>query len=212
MTAPDATDSLDKIEAHARVTCQAWKIPAASIAIIHNEQSRAFGVGTCSARIDAAPVDAETVFPILSNTKLFVAVALAILIEEGHLNWDTPIYSLVPDFRLGSSTHDVTIAHALTHQSGLPGYIGCFASLARVETLSAQPDQLAAGTSMPASARILHSPMSLRSSQPSLRLVLRDKPAATTTTCMPCSDTLFLWSPNALLRSSSGSESLRHWI
>ena len=121
MTAPTAIDILDTIEAHVREICQAWNIPAASVAVTHEDDSRTFGIGTCSARTDAVPVDAETVFPILSNTKLFVVVAVANLIEEGHLNWDTPICSLVPDFRLGSNSDGVTIAHALTHQSGLPG-------------------------------------------------------------------------------------------
>jgi CubicO group peptidase (beta-lactamase class C family) len=68
-----------------------------------------------------APVDAETLFAIGSNTKEFTAASLAILVDEGKLHWDDRVIDYLPDFRLWDPyvTREFTIRDLLTHRSGL---------------------------------------------------------------------------------------------
>jgi CubicO group peptidase (beta-lactamase class C family) len=70
---------------------------------------------------EPAPVDASTRFGIASNTKLFTATALAILVEEGKLAWDRPVLDYLPAFAMSDPyvTHELTVRDLLVHRSGL---------------------------------------------------------------------------------------------
>jgi CubicO group peptidase (beta-lactamase class C family) len=46
-----------------------------------------------------APVTSDTVFPICSVTKSFATTALALLVDEGRLDWDAPVRAVLPEFR-----------------------------------------------------------------------------------------------------------------
>ena len=48
-------------------------------------------------------VDAQTLFMIASNTKVFTAAALGLLVEERKIAWDTPVITYLPWFRLSYS-------------------------------------------------------------------------------------------------------------
>ncbi|KHE72189.1 serine hydrolase [Halobacillus sp. BBL2006] len=65
--------------------------------------------------------DDQTRFAIASGCKVFTAVAICQLIEEGRLNFDTPLHTLLghefPQF-----DNRVNIHHLLTHSSGIPDY------------------------------------------------------------------------------------------
>jgi len=47
-----------------------------------------------------APVRPDTLFPICSVTKSFTATGLALLVDEGKLDWNTPVRETLPEFRL----------------------------------------------------------------------------------------------------------------
>jgi CubicO group peptidase (beta-lactamase class C family) len=70
---------------------------------------------------DPAPVDAKTRFGIASNTKLFTATALALLVEEGKVEWDKPVIDYLPGFAMSDPyvTREITIRDLLVHRSGL---------------------------------------------------------------------------------------------
>ncbi|MEM9693760.1 MAG: serine hydrolase domain-containing protein [Myxococcota bacterium] len=73
---------------------------------------------------EAHPVDAHSVYRIASITKLFTAMAVLRLRDEGRLDLDAAASTYIPEFdSLEASTADsgkVTIRHLLTHTSGLP--------------------------------------------------------------------------------------------
>jgi CubicO group peptidase (beta-lactamase class C family) len=71
---------------------------------------------------ESAPVDAETLFMIASNTKSMTTLLLATLVDEGKLNWDTPVAAVMPDFKLGDAetTKQVLIKHLVCACTGLP--------------------------------------------------------------------------------------------
>jgi CubicO group peptidase (beta-lactamase class C family) len=67
-------------------------------------------------------VDADTLFNIASNGKALTTLMLARLVEAGRLDWDTPVVSLWPEFRLGDSemTRQVRVSQLICACTGMP--------------------------------------------------------------------------------------------
>jgi CubicO group peptidase (beta-lactamase class C family) len=68
--------------------------------------------------------DDDTLYTIGSLTKAMVAQAVAVLVEEGKLDWSTTVASIIPEFRNGNDflTNHCTISDLLCHRSGLPTF------------------------------------------------------------------------------------------
>lgn len=83
--------------------------------IIHSK-----GYGVKSIKTKAA-VDAHTNFDIASNTKAFTTTALAMLVEEGKISWQTKVADVIPEFKMYNPyvTANFNIQDLLTHRSGL---------------------------------------------------------------------------------------------
>src|SRR5579871_6474708 len=63
----------------------------------------------------------RTLCPIFSTTKPIAALVVALLVERGQVNYDRPLAEYWPEF--GAEGKDlVTIAEALSHQAGVPGF------------------------------------------------------------------------------------------
>ncbi|HTV99486.1 MAG TPA: serine hydrolase domain-containing protein [Streptosporangiaceae bacterium] len=70
-------------------------------------------------------VTTDSLFQVGSITKLCTATMIMQLIEEGLLSLDTTVAEALPGLRLGAADlgDQVTVAHLLTHTSGLDGDI-----------------------------------------------------------------------------------------
>ncbi len=70
---------------------------------------------------EPAPVDARTLFGIASNTKIFTATALGLLVDEGKVEWDAPVIRYLPAFAMWDPyvTRELTVRDLLVHRSGL---------------------------------------------------------------------------------------------
>jgi CubicO group peptidase (beta-lactamase class C family) len=115
---PTVPPDLDAYVQHVR---QQFDVPGISIAIVKNGSvvlARGYGIKKLGA---PGKVDAGTVFAIASNTKAFTATALALLVEEGKLEWDAPVIRYMPWFRLSNPyvTSEMTVRDLLVHRSGL---------------------------------------------------------------------------------------------
>lgn len=66
------------------------------------------------------PIDATTIFDIASTSKQFTATAVLLLVEEGLLDLDDSLSSVVAGLPAWAET--TTLAHLLHHQSGIPDY------------------------------------------------------------------------------------------
>ncbi len=89
---------------------------------------------------DAESVVSSTVYDIASITKVLATTAAAMLLRQrGSLDIDTPLGELLPGFVVGRPSGEharlVTIRHLLSHNSGLPGYVELFRSVATPEDL-----------------------------------------------------------------------------
>ncbi len=108
-------------DAYAGRVMQAFTVPGLSVAIVKDGKivlAKGYGVRRMG---DPAPVDERTRFGIASNTKLFTATALALLVEEGKLEWDAPVIRYLPGFALYDPyvTRELTVRDLLVHRSGL---------------------------------------------------------------------------------------------
>ena len=66
-------------------------------------------------------VDENTLFAIASNSKAFTTTALAMLVDEGKLNWNDKVVDHIPEFKMYDPyiTANFNIQDLLTHRSGL---------------------------------------------------------------------------------------------
>ncbi|HKP29477.1 MAG TPA: serine hydrolase domain-containing protein, partial [Gemmatimonadales bacterium] len=66
--------------------------------------------------------DANTMFMIASNTKALTTLMLAKLVEKKKFDWNTPVTTLLPSFKLGDSatTRQVLVKHLICACTGLP--------------------------------------------------------------------------------------------
>ena len=101
---------------------QEWKVPGLAIAIIKDSQiifCEGFGKRDVEQNLSVTP---QTLFAIASCTKPFTTMAMSILVERGLLDWDKPVRSYLPTFKLYDSyaTEHITPRDLVTHRSGLP--------------------------------------------------------------------------------------------
>ena len=116
--APAAPADLD---AYVQRVMQAFEVPGLALAIVKSGSTvvaKGYGVRRLG---DAAPVDARTLFGIASNTKVFTATALGLLVEEGKIEWDAPVVRYLPAFAMWDPfvTRELTVRDLLVHRSGL---------------------------------------------------------------------------------------------
>ncbi len=120
-SAPDGVD-LNDLDAFISEVMKEWKVPGLAIAVIKDGQlvlSKGYGFRDVDQKL---PVTPRTLFAIGSITKSFTVTALGILADEGKLDWDEPVLTYLPDFRLKDEVANLhmTPRDLVTHRSGLP--------------------------------------------------------------------------------------------
>ncbi len=68
------------------------------------------------------PINSNSLFGMASGSKMFTALSIAKLVEEGKLNFDDQITKYIDDFSDKSKADKITIHHLLTHTSGVGQY------------------------------------------------------------------------------------------
>lgn len=109
------------LDAYVQSVQKEFAVPGVALAIVKDGKvvlARGYGVRKLG---EPAKVDDQTLFGIASNTKAFTATALALLVEEGKLEWDAPVVRYLPWFQLSDPyvTREITIRDLLVHRSGL---------------------------------------------------------------------------------------------
>jgi CubicO group peptidase (beta-lactamase class C family) len=110
--------SVDKIIEDA---LKSWQVPGASLAIVQNDKVvhlKGYGVKEQGSN---APVTPDTLFAIGSTSKAFTTTAMAMLVDEGKINWDDPVRRHIEFFRLSDplASEQVTLRDIVTHRTGL---------------------------------------------------------------------------------------------
>jgi CubicO group peptidase (beta-lactamase class C family) len=114
--------ALDRLDRYIAGAVEDWNLPGLAIAIVAGDSvvfARGFGLQNVE---EGPPVNAGTRFAIGSTTKAMVAVALGILVDEGLVEWDAPVITYLPWFRVADPyiTRELTVRDLLTHRGGFP--------------------------------------------------------------------------------------------
>ncbi|GAB4467514.1 MAG: serine hydrolase [Armatimonadaceae bacterium] len=110
-----------KIEQAVKRLMKVAGTPGAALAVVHGEATYTGGFGTKEMGKDA-PVTTETLFANASTTKAFTTAGIALLVDEGKMQWDDPVRKYLPQFRLADVHADalVTVRDLVCHRTGLP--------------------------------------------------------------------------------------------
>ena len=94
--------------------------PALTLGIVANGQvvlTRSLGTTTVSG---TQPIDANTRFRLASVSKSISAALIGKFVNQGYLQWDTPVALLVPSFKLKDpNSAFMTVEQLLSHRTGL---------------------------------------------------------------------------------------------
>jgi CubicO group peptidase (beta-lactamase class C family) len=117
----DVTKRLDGFDSYMNKTLKDWNIAGACVGIVYKDKlvyAKGYGYRDYGQKV---PVTPKTLYQIASNTKLFTAVAVGMLVEQGKLDWDKPVRNYVPsiDFYNNELNNTVTIRDMLSHRTGI---------------------------------------------------------------------------------------------
>lgn len=118
----NATTRLQGLDDFVHTVMQNWKVPGLAIAVVKESDiiyAQGFGQRDAAQHL---PVTPQTLFPIASCTKAFTTAAMSILVDQGKLDWDMPVRTYIPSFKLydPAATERVTPRDLVTHRTGLP--------------------------------------------------------------------------------------------
>ncbi len=113
--------SNSQIDSLVQKTMQAFDVPGMAVAVLKDGKiyhQNTYGKRSLKTGKD---VDENTMFGVASNTKAFTTAALAQLVDQGKMKWDTPVSDIIPEFKLYDSyvTREFTVRDLVTHRSGL---------------------------------------------------------------------------------------------
>ncbi|GEM64627.1 serine hydrolase [Sphingobacterium faecium NBRC 15299] len=102
-------------------TLSTFNVPGIAVGIVKDNQvilAKGYGIADLNRK---NKVYASTNFGIASNSKAFTTSALAMLVDEGKINWDDRVQKYIPEFKLYNDyvSQNFTIRDLLTHRSGL---------------------------------------------------------------------------------------------
>jgi CubicO group peptidase (beta-lactamase class C family) len=117
------SNEIDRLAASAMLEFQ---VPGVVIGVVKDGQvvhAAGYGVRELG---QPGSVDTQTLFRVASLTKGMTTAALAILVDEGKLDWDDKVVDHIPDFQMYDPwvSKEFTVTDLLTHRSGLRAFVG----------------------------------------------------------------------------------------
>ena len=99
-----------------------WHCPGVALAVVKGDEvlhQNVYGLRDVENHL---PMTEDTRFAMASVTKSFTAMSVALLVDEGKLEWDKPVQEYIPEFILDDPyvTQHVTVRDMLSHRTGLP--------------------------------------------------------------------------------------------
>ena len=121
-----AQNRLSMFTKYVEQSFEQWDIPSVAVAVVKGGKivfARGYGYTDWDKR---QKVDKNTLYPIGSVTKSFTALAIAQLVEQGKIKWDTHVIDIIPEFRLYNDyvTTHTTVEDLLCHRVGLATFSG----------------------------------------------------------------------------------------
>ena len=132
-TAPQAAKPIKNLEEKLKrfrlfmaAEMKRWEVPGIGVGIYKDGKvllSEGFGYRDLEKKL---PVTPNTLFAIGSASKAFTALDVQILVDEGKVEWDKPVQTYLPDFKLKDevAAARLTVRDLVCHRSGLPRHDG----------------------------------------------------------------------------------------
>jgi CubicO group peptidase (beta-lactamase class C family) len=123
-SSPHQTGISDDLDQFIPAQMQKWKVPGLAIAIVQNGQviyAHGFGLRDVKGNL---PVTTNTIFAIGSISKSFTSLSMAILNDEGKLDWDKPVRQYLPEFQMYDpvASERMTPRDLISHRAGMAGH------------------------------------------------------------------------------------------
>ncbi len=118
----DVEKNLEGFDSFINKVIDDWNAPGMAVAIVKDGEL-VFGEGFGYRNIqNKLPVTPQSLFAIASCSKAFTTTAIAMLVEDGLIDWDAPVRDYLPEFRMSDSyiNEHITVRDLVTHRSGLP--------------------------------------------------------------------------------------------
>jgi CubicO group peptidase (beta-lactamase class C family) len=117
----DVTKRLKGFDSYMDNILKEWNIAGAGVGIVYKDKlvfAKGYGYREFEQKL---PVTPKTLYQIASNTKLFTAVSIGMLVDQGKLDWDKPIQKYVPsiEFYNNDLNNSITIRDMLSHRTGI---------------------------------------------------------------------------------------------
>ena len=115
------SQQIQELDAYVEQARKQWQVPGLAITVVKDGTTlleKGYGVKEFGKPEKVSP---QTIFAMASTTKAITALAMAMLVDEGKVNWDDPVIDHLPEFRLKDPyvTREVRIKDLLTHNAGL---------------------------------------------------------------------------------------------
>ena len=116
-----ATARLAGFDAYMNQVLHDWNVPGIGVGVVVKNKlvfARGYGYRDYGNKLPFTPT---TVVPIASNTKLFTAIAMGLLVDEGKIDWDKPVRQFVPSvqFYNDALNASVNVRDMLSHRTGV---------------------------------------------------------------------------------------------
>lgn len=117
-----AQEALAGFEATVEKGLKSLNVPGVAMAVVVEDKiilAKGFGFRDVEKKL---PMTKDTLLAIGSATKAFTTFTMGTLVDEGKLNWTTPVHNYIPWFRLYDlfASQHLTPRDLVTHRSGLP--------------------------------------------------------------------------------------------
>lgn len=112
----------DDYDQYAQDAMRSWNCPGLALAVVRGDELIHQGVYGLRDAESQLPMTVGTRFPMASCTKSFTAMSVALLVDDGKLDWDKPVREYMPEFILSDAyaTEHVTVRDMLSHRTGMP--------------------------------------------------------------------------------------------
>lgn len=122
MTGSGSSNGIDfsKLDHYVSLAMQKASVPGLSLTITQNGKivySRGYGHRDLEKRL---PATENTIYGIGSVTKSFTSMAIMQLAEKGLIDINRPVREYLKEFHPDEESEETTIAHLMSHSSGIP--------------------------------------------------------------------------------------------
>ena len=113
---------MDKIASFIEEQLAAWEVPGCAVVAIKDGEivlNSGFGLRDVEQN---KPVTTKSLFQIGSTTKAFTCAGVGAMVDDGLVEWETPLREYIPGFKMHDpvATERITVLDLLCHRSGLP--------------------------------------------------------------------------------------------